>query len=384
MVLLSFFISCGGGKEDAKPINQTQQPVYYLENDLNTHFNLHGPVHTISKMFIRNDIDTFYVNVIGLPSYPLTEISSYRGFYEFDTLGLLEQRFNYKDSLDFVNRTKGGGGALLFYRKDSLLKDIVYKTTYSRNIIYPGMLKLTRASETIGYNKPTEAMQMEINPDTLYYHAYFYRLEDGKIKYRLQRDMLYGGPKSLLHYYDERVEYVYDSLNRIVRENYTYYEKVDPSDPEDIMFRDSHEYHQVKVGGRDTMHKTYEYDEEGRIVQVVMYINGNYRFEEKYTYDEEGNLVSKTQIDPRWQSTMMRHRSYRTVYHYDQYGNITQLDMHNKAGELQGQLWVDYYDFDKHNNWQRCEMFLNNTHEDEPTLTGYQRITYYEESEKYR
>lgn len=375
-IFLVFVLFCGGGKKDnAEPIKKKPQAVYYLENDLNTHFNLHGPVHTLSKMFMRNDTDSFFINVLGLPSYPLTELG-YRGFWEFDTLGLSNQNFGYKDSLDFVNNTKATIGSLYFYRRDSLPLNIDYKTIYSRNIIYPGMLKLTQAFETVSANIPNE--EVNIDTDSLYYRAYFYRLEEGKIKYRLQRDILYSGFESLLPYYDERVEYIYDSLNRVIRENYSYYEKVDPSDPNPIMFKDSHEYHHIKVGSRDTMHKTYTYDDKGRIVQVVMYINGNYRFEEKYNYDNNGDLISKIQIDPRWKSSMMRHRSYRTVYHYDEYGNIIRLDMHNKEKELQEQLWVDYYDFDRHNNWQRCEMFLNHTHEGEPTLTGYRNITYYE------
>ena len=37
------------------------------------------------------------------------------------------------------------------------------------------------------------------------------------------------------------------------------------------------------------------------------------------------------------------------------------------------------YDYDKHNNWIRCSMFLEGTHEGEPSIILEREIEYYNE-----
>lgn len=371
LLLLSLTARCGDQETKTKTAdNSPTAPTYYLENDLHSKFNLEGKVKTVSTLFMDNRLDTIFHNALSYQVYPLSEVSGYRHFHKFDRNGRTQNRIRLYDSTVWATEDfKGLWESVDYSSLDSIPSEIDYKVEYDSNIIYPGMIEPIRASERRIYTKKA----FTFNLDSTYLRTYSYKVKDGKILKRMHRNRL--GKAGWMDFYGEIVEYSYDSSNRISREDYRYYEVIKDPGVSMSLFRRSHRYHNGIVPGKSTMNKDFFYDDAGNIKAIKMFIDSHYRYEERYFY-KDGRLVEKHRIDP---NHGISNRAHRTVYHFDERGNILQLDEYDAQDNLGDQLWVDYYDSDDHGNWTRCEMFLSGVHEGEPELTGYRKITYYDE-----
>jgi hypothetical protein len=203
---------------------------------------------------------------------------------------------------------------------------------------------------------------------------YSYELDSiGSVKYRRKRESINGDKEP---HYSETVRYYYDSINRIVKEHYSFFEMVDGSD----RFPNGSEsyYFDRAFNALQQMNITYEYNEKNLVSKATVYHFNDEIFHQTYKYDEDNNLVSSKYIVYDGVPTVFE---YAPIKHrkFNKQGDLIYEKFIKKDGSLMREVWIDYYDYDEYNNWQRLEMFLSNTHDGEPDLIGYQKLDYYPE-----
>lgn len=201
---------------------------------------------------------------------------------------------------------------------------------------------------------------------------YSYELDSiGRVKFRRKRESILG---RLEDHYSEKVRYYYDSINRIVKERYTFFETVDGS--ERFPNGNGARYFERFFYAFQEMRITYEYNEKNLVSKATVYKYTDKLFEQNYYYDDKGNLETSDYIVYDGPGTDFENGQVK-FRKYNKYGDLIYERFSEHDGTLTRGVWIDYYDYDEYNNWQRLEMFLSNTHEGEPDLIGYQNLTYY-------
>ncbi len=115
--------------------------------------------------------------------------------------------------------------------------------------------------------RPYETRQYQFNSDSSYFDVFTYYINNDLLETRRRRNFIGQDP---LPYIDEKVQYTYDSINRITREEYEFY--IWDGDPamRKLPFGNSHTYHDVLIYKESKMYKDFTYDEMGNIKLVKM------------------------------------------------------------------------------------------------------------------
>ena len=121
---------------------------------------------------------------------------------------------------------------------------------------------------------------------------YSYELDSiGRVKFRRKRESILG---RLEDHYSEKVRYYYDSINRIVKERYTFFETVDGS--ERFPNGNGARYFERFFYAFQEMRITYEYNEKNLVSKATVYKYTDKLFEQNYYYDDKGNLETSDYI----------------------------------------------------------------------------------------
>jgi hypothetical protein len=73
------------------------------------------------------------------------------------------------------------------------------------------------------------------------------------------------------------------------------------------------------------------------------------------------------------------------VKKFNQYGDVVETNyIPDYEGQSDPKMRPHYYtyEYDKHNNWIKCYMYLEGTKEGEPTMIAERQIEYYHETKK--
>lgn len=133
-----------------------------------------------------------------------------------------------------------------------------------------------------------------------------------------------------------------------------------------------------ECGFCDDLQLKYAYDQIGRIIQVIIYGCGKIVVQEDYIYHPTKDYVEKVKFyvtGPREMSNPTK----RFVMTYNEQGDIIKKEYVPDYPEQRFKEKTRYYtyEYDSHNNWIKCNMYLEGTKEGEPTLVGERKIEYY-------
>lgn len=122
----------------------------------------------------------------------------------------------------------------------------------------------------------------------------------------------------------------------------------------------------------------YTYDQLGRMTQIILYGCGKTVAREEYIYHPVKDYVEKV----KYYLTGAGGISYPTKNFentYNEQGDIIQKEFIPDFPEQNLNEKVRYYsyEYDSHNNWIKCNMYLEGTKEAEPTLVAERKIDYY-------
>jgi len=358
-------------------------PQYYLFNAKANYYNLRGPVSHVDKIFF--DKNKHFVKVVtNLPSRPISQIFGYRGHLVFNKKGQFLESRSFRDSLHFFNSdTTTNWTSVYFHKKPDNMPDA--NPIYNAYVLVPGKLKMSETyySDYTTWTNRERGIITSIDTTYLPYGSrsswryYSYELDSiGRIKYRRKRDSYVGDKEP---HYSETVRYYYDSINRIVKEYYSFFEMVDGSDR--FPNGSASYYFDRPFNALQEMNITYEYNDKNLVSKATVYHFTDEIFHQTYKYDKDNDLVSSDYIvnvdygNPTvFEYAPIKNRKF------NKHGDLIYERFLRNDGSLIREVWIDYYDYDEYNNWQRLEMFLSNTHEGEPDLIGYQKLDYYPEN----
>jgi hypothetical protein len=122
----------------------------------------------------------------------------------------------------------------------------------------------------------------------------------------------------------------------------------------------------------------YAYDQLGRITQVTMYGCEEIVAKEEYTYHPTKDYVEKVKCYVTGPGEMSN-PTKRFVKTYNEQGDLIEKDFIPNSPQQTLTEKVRYYnyEYDNHNNWIKCNMYLEGSKEGEPSLVAERKIEYY-------
>lgn len=122
----------------------------------------------------------------------------------------------------------------------------------------------------------------------------------------------------------------------------------------------------------------YKYDTQGRIIQALFYGYGQTIAKEDYIYHPTKDYIQKVKcyvtglggdINP----------TKNFIKTYNEQGDVIEKEFIPDYPEQNIYARIKYYsyEYDSHNNWIKCNMYLEGTKEGEPSLVAERKIEYY-------
>lgn len=127
----------------------------------------------------------------------------------------------------------------------------------------------------------------------------------------------------------------------------------------------------------------YSYDAKGRITKAVVISCKEIVASEEYVYHSSKNYITTLKryiAEP----SLSSYPSKNMLAEYNEYGDITHMHfiVENDTSPPQKKIGIEpvdryyEYDYDSHNNWIRCRLYLMGE-KDEPTVIAERKIEYY-------
>jgi hypothetical protein len=134
----------------------------------------------------------------------------------------------------------------------------------------------------------------------------------------------------------------------------------------------------TECGFCDDLQLKYAYDQLGRITQVIMYGCGEIVAQEDYVYHPTKDYVEKVKCYVTGPGSIAN-ANEKFEKTYNEQGDIVKKEFIPGLGGLglYGETRYYTYEYDSHNNWIKCNMFLEGNQEGEPTLVAERKIEYY-------
>jgi len=135
----------------------------------------------------------------------------------------------------------------------------------------------------------------------------------------------------------------------------------------------------------DDIEIKYEYDAQDRLTKVSLTGCKKLVFEEQYTYAADQDYITLVSKNINGQS---RYPTQKVILHYNENGDITETNFVTEPspGEtgppprrVQDEPVNRYYEYeyDSHNNWIKCKLYLEGTKDGEPSAIAERKIEYY-------
>jgi len=135
----------------------------------------------------------------------------------------------------------------------------------------------------------------------------------------------------------------------------------------------------TECGFCDDLQLKYAYDQQGRITQVIMYGCEEIVAQEDYVYHPTKDYVEKVKCYVTGPGSIANaNKKFEKTY--NEQGDIVKKEFIPSLGGrlgLYGETRYYTYEYDSHNNWIKCNMFLEGTQVGEPTLVAERKIEYY-------
>ncbi|MEN2416248.1 hypothetical protein [Flavobacterium mesophilum] len=127
------------------------------------------------------------------------------------------------------------------------------------------------------------------------------------------------------------------------------------------------------------LHWRYAYDTLGRITQVKLIDDSSVVAMQDYIYHPDKDYVET--VKSYGHDLELTFKNYsRSIKTYNEQGDLIKIEAIPDAPQkfvIRNMVYYYTYEYDKHNNWIKCNMFLEGTDLGEPTLIAERKIEYY-------
>lgn len=122
----------------------------------------------------------------------------------------------------------------------------------------------------------------------------------------------------------------------------------------------------------------YKYDSKGRVIQAIFWGNNEIIASQDFEYHSIKGYVQKVKCYVTGPGEIANPTN-RYIKTFNENGDIIEKEfILNFPEQMISPMKKFYeYNYDSHNNWIKCSMFLEGTKEGEPTLTAERKIEYY-------
>jgi hypothetical protein len=154
-----------------------------------------------------------------------------------------------------------------------------------------------------------------------------------------------------------------------------------PKDDFDSSFELSYE----SIGFCEDVELRYSYDNQDRMTKVVFYGCEKIVLQEDYVYNDTQDYVEQVTYFMNGRLAGFVLPTTRFVKRFNQYGDVVETNyIPDYEGQSDPKMRPHYYtyEYDNHNNWIKCYMYLEGTKEGEPTMIAERQIEYYHETKK--
>jgi len=134
----------------------------------------------------------------------------------------------------------------------------------------------------------------------------------------------------------------------------------------------------TEINFYDDLELIYLYDSQGRIVQIKMYGNKKVLAQEDYIYHDIKDYVEKVKYYVTGKGEYFN-GTKNLIKTFNEHGDVSEkeflYDFHVQDSVPKHFFYS--YEYDNHNNWVKCNLYLDGTKEGKPTLVAERKIEYY-------
>ena len=370
--LLFTFFSCNAQQKEE------QQEVSLVQTDWER-YNLKGKVQELKTTYERFYADTLPTNVIGRYEFFRNDFDYMErlptGYYLFTNEGFfVKNNRRYQDSLFLFS--------VLNAKNDTYTYMYVYDTTdlkekqkikgrykYLYPIYDPYDVKIN--------NKWIQKKQ--IQDSILYFNdIYEYTINNNGL---VSEEKYYmGSREGYKDFHHRRKAYHHDDKNRVVAVDLFFREEPGvPPLPFDFTHIDY--FGMLYIPVQNKIRYEYDYDDNDRITEVRFRLDDAVIWSETYRYNRSSRKPSELDrfiVSARTSGVFI---SDNATEWYNEHADIVKVEYYdNRSKEVIHTRFYDY-EYDEHNNWIVCRMYLEGApaRTENPTRIAYRTITYYPE-----
>ncbi|MCF6132470.1 hypothetical protein [Flavobacterium wongokense] len=308
------------------------------------------------QVMLKNDVRNnncleFYQN--GLLKMQYGDIPSFE-FTAIDSTKLEIQQFDTKDVVQKNKYKPILSNATIFQNPELFVNYDLYRYSYQfgqtiDGVEHLGISQFNYVYKTDENNRITESYE---------YWPYNENMDTVRIKNVSEKDLVW------------RLKFLYNDKNQLISQ------KIIPGHQQD---GGSYAALGTESGFSPDLQLKYKYDNKGRVIQAVFWGNNGIISSEDYEYDPMKGYVQKV----RYYITgpgEISNPTKRYVKTFNENGDIIEKEfIPDFPGQNIAPLKRYYdYEYDSHQNWVKCNMYLEGKKEGEPTLTAERKIEYYE------
>jgi len=130
----------------------------------------------------------------------------------------------------------------------------------------------------------------------------------------------------------------------------------------------------------DDVELRYSYDNQDRMTRVVFYGCEKIVLQEDYVYNDTQDYIEQVTYFMNGRLAGFVLPTKRFVKRFNQYGDVVETNyIPDYEGQSDPKMRPHYYtyEYDNHNNWIKCYMYLEGTKEGEPTMIAERQIEYF-------
>ena len=129
----------------------------------------------------------------------------------------------------------------------------------------------------------------------------------------------------------------------------------------------------------DDLQLKYAYDALGRITQFILYDCEEIAIQEDYSYHPIKDYVEKAKHYVAGLEGSISNPTNKFVITFNEQGDMIKKEFipNYPAQKIEVKEYYYNYEYDNHNNWIKCNIYMEGTKEGEPSLVAERKIEYY-------
>lgn len=171
------------------------------------------------------------------------------------------------------------------------------------------------------------------------------------------------------------MKFIYNKKNQIISQ------KIIPGDvalSKENVFGVSYTTLGTESGFYSDLQLKYKYDNKGRVIQAIFWGNNRIISSEDYEYHPSKGFVQKVRCYVTGPGEIANPTN-KYIKTYNENGDIIEKEfiLNFPEQKISPMKRFYNYEYDNHKNWIKCNMYLEDTKEGEPTLVAERKIEYY-------